>query len=1017
MICANKSTVQSENSDAKNIYFSESFLKINDVDFKDVANALKSIRLKNVKNIIIGQLNINTIENKIDFLRMFVVNNIDILIITESKLDDSYPTAQFTIEGYKKPFRLDRNKDGGGILIFVREDIPSTILDKHKLPKDIEGLFVEINFRKSKLLLFGTYHPPSQSDNYYFNSVSKALLPYLGIYDRILLCGDFNAQVHEPVLNDFLITHGLKCIVNDKTCFKSLINPSTVDLFLTNSPKSFQNTCAVSTGISDFHKMVITVMKTTFEKSKPKIITYRSYKNFNEEFFRLELKNKLDNTTNEIDFKNFQNIFLSTLNKHAPLKKRSIRANEVPYINGDMRRAIMTRSRLEHAYQKNRTIENYNRYKKHRNFCNRLNYRSKRAYYSNLDDNKITDVKTFWKTVKPFLTDKGANKNKRITLIKDDTIISDDQGVADTLNSFFERAVQSLDIKEPTEYINDCSHIEDPIDAIIEKFKDHPSIKSIRANVEVTAEFNFQTVTLEMVQDEIKALNPKKSNPTDNITASDIKKYSDLCSAPLLNIINNCISNNTFDEGMKNADLTPVHKKDKDTDEKTYRPVSGLPAGSKIFERIMHKQIGGYIEKFLSPFLCGYRKNYSSQHALLALIEKWRIILDKKGYGGAILMDLSKAFDTLNHDLIIAKLHAYGFSKSALKLVRSYLTNRWQRTKVNNSFSAWVQLLTGVPQGSIVGPLFFNIDLNDIFYLEHDCDVCSFADDTTPYACDEILENLIDKLVFCADKFVEWFEINYMKVNPEKFHLLISGRDHDTITLNIGGEVIVEKHAKDLLGVTLDTKLSFNEHVKSICKKAGTKLNALSRICKILPFRKRRQLVISFFHSNFKYCPLVWMSHSRELNAKINALHYRALKIVYRDDDSTFESLLEKDNSHTVHNKNIHTLAIEMFKCKSGISPIFMNEIFVLNQNLDRDNVSSRTRSKQTFYNYKNPRSTKYGLDAIRNLGPQIWNILPTEIKNLDTIKKFKSEIKKWRPLNCPCRLCKEFVPGLGFLN
>ena len=109
---------------------------------------------------------------------------------------------------------------------------------------------------------------------------------------------------------------------------------------------------------------------------------------------------------------------------------------------------------------------------------------------------------------------------------------------------------------------------------------------------------------------------------------------------------------------MKNADLTPVHKKDKDTDEKTYRPVSGLPAGSKIFERIMHKQIGGYIKKFLSPFLCGYRKNYSSQHALLALIEKWRIMLDNKGYGGAILMDLSKAFDTLNHDLIIAKLHA-----------------------------------------------------------------------------------------------------------------------------------------------------------------------------------------------------------------------------------------------------------------------------------------------------------------------------------------------------------------------
>ena len=107
----------------------------------------------------------------------------------------------------------------------------------------------------------------------------------------------------------------------------------------------------------------------------------------------------------------------------------------------------------------------------------------------------------------------------------------------------------------------------------------------------------------------------------------------------------------------------------------------------------MVKQIGAYVDKFLSPFLCGYRKGYNAQHALLSLLEKWRVSLDKKGYGGAVLMDLSKAFDTLNHDLFIAKLHAYGFDINALKLVRSYLTNRWQRTKVNTSFSSWTELL------------------------------------------------------------------------------------------------------------------------------------------------------------------------------------------------------------------------------------------------------------------------------------------------------------------------------------
>ena len=287
-----------------------------------------------------------------------------------------------------------------------------------------------------------------------------------------------------------------------------------------------------------------------------------------------------------------------------------------------------------------------------------------------------------------------------------------------------------------------------------------------------------------------------------------------------------------------------------------------------------------------------------------------------------MLIDLSKAFDTLNHDILIAKLHAYGFTRESLKLIKSYLTNRWQRTKVNTNFSSWSELLIGVPQGSVLGPLLFNIYINELFYITEMTNVCNYADDTTFHACDSDLESLIQRLEHDSMLATEWFESNYIKLNGDKCHLLLSGYKHEVMWANIDQSQIWESKEQTLLDVIIDRDRKFDEYILIQCKKTGRKLCALERVCKFLNLERRRSLIKTFTESQFAYCPLVWMFFSRRSNNRINHLHERTLRIVYNDHSSTFEDLLAKDNSVSIHYRNIRLLAIELHKAKNNIGEL-----------------------------------------------------------------------------------------------
>ena len=600
--------------------------------------------------------------------------------------------------------------------------------------------------------------------------------------------------------------------------------------------------------------------------------------------------------------------------------------------------------------------------------------------------------------------------HKKITLVEGDKIISDDKKLADTFNKFFVDSVNSMDIKENKVLMTDTGDILDPVKKVLKKFESHPSIISISENISIENGFSFSEVTTEDIKLEVKNLEAKKASTFMGVPTIQLKNAIDIIAEPLKQIWNNeIIKNKKFATKLKCADISPIFKRLENILKKNYRPVSILSVVSKIFERIMQKQINLYVKKYLSPFLCGYRKGYNAQYALTAMIEKWKKSLDNKENAGAILMDLSKAFDTINHELLIAKLGAYGFDESALAIVLDYLSNRWQRTKINTSFSSWTQLLKGVPQGSVLGPLLFNIYINDLFIHLH-THACNFADDNSLNAFNKNIEELLLDLEYDTLTCIVWFEDNFMKLNEDKCHFLISGDINEHLFAKVGDELIWESSEEKLLGIIIDKHLNFNSHLTKLCRKVNGKVTALARIAKLLPFDKRRTVLKTFIESQFSYAPLVWMFCSRKINKKINCIHERALRLVYDDYFLPFEDLLRKDGSISIHHRNIHNVAIEMFKVKNKLCPSFISDLFKLK-------MGPPTRNGIVFVRPQVNTVFK-GDNSFRIFGPIVWNdMLPERLKNCTTLSEFKNMIKMWVPEHCPCRLCKTYIQDLGFIT
>ena len=933
------------------------------------------IKTNNLKRLRLGFFNVFHLANKVTELNIHLnkVSPFHIFGLNETRLKDYHDDSVLNIPNYVI-HRRDKDpslKLHTGVAAYVHTSIQHLVHRRNDLEDDsIECLWLEIKEPNRRSHLIGiVYRNPDEVLSDWYNRFIQ-MSDNIGFSDKnVHLMGDFNIDLlrKDSAWECTLELVGLKQVIPPK---RTRIDARTgreslLDHIYSNCSELMSNAAVDDLGLSDHFPISCDFnLNITTKRKTHKTVTYRSFKHFNQTLFLQDLElAQFDCVFNETNPNKaldvWYTIFTTVLDKHAPIRTRRVKqADMPPWITPELIKATEIKKQLK-------VNKKSKEFKKQRNLVKKLVRKAKKVYFNSLVVNNH-DMRAIWKALKT-ITSNGSNSSRALPENID----------AKSLNNHFVSVSDSL-IKESKSNEYEC-----------------PSklIEFCNSRNSEQQPLSIPLLAVHEVGKFISSMKNKKSSGFDGISAKILKLTLPYIVDSLTYIYNLCIKHSVFPDQLKHAKVIALPKPNRDlSDVNNYRPISLLSSLSKPLEKHIHNHLLKYLEsrQLLYAYQSGFRPTFSCHTALTRLVESWLNNINKRQMTGIVFLDLSKAFDLINHEILLQKLRYYISNENIIQLIRSFLTNRTQQVISNGIMSEPSFIKIGVPQGSTLGPLLFSVFINDLplAITSENVETDLFADDATLHTADKDIAAISSELQLALCEVSKWCLINDMVINPNKTESMVitTRQKHQLkpLLLNITVEGIpvqqVTKHR--LLGITVDNCLSWQNHIEVTCKMLARHLYVLSQLKHITDEYTRKVFYEAHIKSHIDYASTLWDGCSENLFKKLCSLYRRSAKLINSDQLLTTDQKLRSLEMLPLKEHLLFNKSIFMYKYFSGTLPTYLHDLLPK----IKHSVYATSRCALTM---PLPR-IDLAKTSLCYSGGTLWQSLPTDIQKASSLHKFK---------------------------